>query len=68
MIAEAWQQLYDPIGNAYLTAFLAAAPIIAAAAVRLVGSEAATMHTTLTYSLGLLGYVCVWTLALSYVT
>jgi lactate permease len=36
-------------------------------AVGLVGSEAAIMRTTLTYSLGLLGYVCVWTLTLSYI-
>jgi lactate permease len=39
---------------------------VAAAAVGLVGSEAAIMRTTLQYSVGLLAYVCVWTLALSY--
>jgi lactate permease len=39
---------------------------VAAAAVGLVGSEAAIVRTTLSYSLGLLAYVCVWTLALSY--
>ena len=41
---------------------------IAAAAVGLVGSEAAILRTTLAYSLGLLAYVCLWTFALSYVT
>ena len=41
---------------------------IAAAAVGLIGSEASIMRTTVAYSLGLLSYVCVWTLVLSYLT
>lgn len=39
---------------------------IAAAAVGLVGSEAAILRTTLIYSLALLIYVCVWTFTLSF--
>ena len=38
---------------------------IAAAAVGLVGREADIMRTTLAYSAGLLGYVCVWTLLIA---
>lgn len=39
---------------------------IAAAAVGLVGSEAAILRTTLLYSFGLAAYVCVWTFMLSF--
>ncbi|EWY41635.1 L-lactate permease [Skermanella stibiiresistens SB22] len=39
---------------------------IAAGAVGQVGNESAIMRTTLTYSLALLAYVCVWTFALSF--
>lgn len=39
---------------------------IAAAAVGLVGQEGAIMRTTLAYSVGLLGYVCLWTLVIAY--
>jgi lactate permease len=41
---------------------------IAAAAVKLVGQESAIMRSTLAISLGLLGYVCLCTLLLSWMT